>query len=140
MKTKNKVIIIDDHLLFSQSLKFLINSFDDFNVVDSFENGKDFIDSVAANKIDLDKIDIVLLDVNMPILDGLKTMEWIKNNISPEQELQYELAARSMTEREASLYRSCVMYQNMLQQAVWEIMRLELALEDLQAQDPSLLP
>lgn len=67
-------------------------------------------------------------------------MEWIRNNISPEQELQHELAARSMTEREASLYRSCVMYQNMLQQAIWEIMRLELALEDLQAQDPSLLP
>ncbi len=67
-------------------------------------------------------------------------MEWIKNNISPEQELQHELTARSMTEREASLYRTCVMYQDLLQQAVWEIMRLELALEDLQAQDLSLLP
>jgi hypothetical protein len=67
-------------------------------------------------------------------------MEWIKNNISPEQELQHELIARSMTEREANLFRSYVMYQNLLQQAVWEIMRLELALEDLQAQDPSLQP
>ena len=67
-------------------------------------------------------------------------MEWIKNNISPEQELQHELIARSMTEREASLFRSCVTYQNLLQQAVWEIMRLELVLEDLQAQDPSLQP
>ncbi len=62
-------------------------------------------------------------------------MEWIKNNISPEQELQHELMARSMTEREASLFRSCVMYQNLLQQAVYEIMRLELALQDLQEQD-----
>jgi hypothetical protein len=43
--------------------------------------------------------------------------------------------ARSMTEREASLFRSCVMYQNLLQQAVYEIMRLELALQDLQEQD-----
>jgi len=65
-------------------------------------------------------------------------MEWIRSNISPEQELQHELTARSMTEREASLYRTCVLYQDLLQQAVWEIMRLELALEDLQAQDPSL--
>lgn len=80
MKTKNKVIIIDDHLLFSQSLKYLINSFEDFIVVDNFENGKDFIDSVQANKIDTDEIQLVLLDVNMPILDGLKTMEWIKKN------------------------------------------------------------
>lgn len=61
-------------------------------------------------------------------------MEWIKNSIQPEQELQYELLARSMTEREASMFRTCVMQQNMLQQAVWEIMRLEMALEDLQAQ------
>jgi len=67
-------------------------------------------------------------------------MEWIRSNISPEQELQHELAARSMTEREASLYRSCVMHQDLLQQAVWEIMRLELALEDLQAQDLLLRP
>lgn len=67
-------------------------------------------------------------------------MEWIRTNISPEQELQHELMARSMTEREASLYRTCVKYQDMLQQAVWEIMRLEMALEDLQAQDPSLQP
>ena len=80
MKTKNKVIIIDDHLLFSQSLKYLINSFEDFIVVDNFENGKDFIDSVQANKIDTDEIQLALLDVNMPILDGLKTMEWIKKN------------------------------------------------------------
>ncbi|WP_130734595.1 response regulator transcription factor [Flavobacterium sp. J27] len=80
MKTKKKVIIIDDHLLFSQSLKYLINSFNDFIVVDNYENGKDFIDSVQANKIDTDEIELVLLDVNMPVLDGLKTMEWIKSN------------------------------------------------------------
>lgn len=80
MKTKNKVIIIDDHLLFSQSLKYLINSFEDYIVVDSFVNGKDFIDSVIANKVNTDDIELILLDVNMPVLDGLKTMEWIKKN------------------------------------------------------------
>jgi len=67
-------------------------------------------------------------------------MEWIRNNLPPEQELQIELAARSMTEREASLFRTCVAQQNMLQQAVYEIMRLELALQDLQEQDHGLQP
>ena len=67
-------------------------------------------------------------------------MEWIRNNLPPEQELQIELAARSMTEREASLFRTCVAQQNMLQQAVYEIMRLELALQDLQEQDHELQP
>lgn len=76
--TKNKVIIVDDHLLFSQSLKFLINSFSDFEVVHSFENGKEFIMFLQEEE-DLD-VDLILMDVNMPILDGLGAMKWIKEN------------------------------------------------------------
>ncbi|MBB1193174.1 DNA-binding response regulator [Flavobacterium sp. SOK18b] len=78
MKTTNKIIIVDDHLLFSQSLKLLINSFDDFEVVNSFENGKEFINHLQENPETI--VDLVLLDVNMPILDGLSTIKWIKEN------------------------------------------------------------
>lgn len=59
---------------------------------------------------------------------------------TPEDELRIELEARSMTEREGMLYRSCAMQQQLLQQATYEIMRLELLVEDLQAQIPSLHP
>jgi hypothetical protein len=59
-------------------------------------------------------------------------MEWLKINRSAEHDLQVELAARSMTEREASLFRTCTMQQELLQQAAHEIMRLELLVEDLQ--------
>lgn len=80
MKTKdghvNNIVIVDDHLLFSQSLKFLINSFKNFNVIQNYENGKEFISNI--NNFSEDEIDLVLLDVNMPILDGLDTMKWIK--------------------------------------------------------------
>jgi len=80
MKTKyrhtSNVVIVDDHLLFSQSLKFLINSFENFNVIESYENGKEFTSNI--NNLSEDAIDLVLLDVNMPILDGLETMKWIK--------------------------------------------------------------
>ncbi len=65
---KNKVIIVDDHLLFSQSLKFLINSFDGFEVIHSFENGKAFVNFIKENK-DI-AVDLILMDVNMPIMDG----------------------------------------------------------------------
>lgn len=61
-------------------------------------------------------------------------MHWFKSSVTPEQDLQIELAARSMEPREALLYRTCVSYQDMLQSAVWEIMRLESELEDLRAQ------
>ncbi|SNR42284.1 response regulator transcription factor [Flavobacterium sp. ov086] len=78
MKPKNKIIIVDDHLLFSQSLELLINSFKDFEVINRFENGKVFITFLQEN-IDLD-VDLILLDVNMPVLDGLSAMKWIKEN------------------------------------------------------------
>ena len=78
MKTKsvNNIIIVDDHLLFSQSLKYLMTSFEGFDVVKSYENGKLFISDI--NNFAEDEIDLVLLDVNMPVLDGLETMKWIK--------------------------------------------------------------
>lgn len=77
-KSKNKIVIVDDHLLFSQSLRLLINSFKGFEVVNSFENGKEFISHLEEHNTD--QIDIVLLDVNMPILDGLSTIKWLKKN------------------------------------------------------------
>ncbi|WP_281233639.1 response regulator transcription factor [Flavobacterium gelatinilyticum] len=80
MKTnpKNKIIIVDDHLLFSQSLELLIKSFGDYEVINRFENGKVFISFLEAN-IDTN-IDLVLLDVNMPVLDGISTMKWLQEN------------------------------------------------------------
>ncbi|MFD2940369.1 response regulator [Flavobacterium notoginsengisoli] len=80
MKTnpKNKIIIVDDHLLFSQSLELLIKSFGDYEVIQRFENGKVFIDYLQENYSTA--IDLILLDVNMPVLDGLSTMKWLKDN------------------------------------------------------------
>ncbi|WP_294965455.1 response regulator transcription factor [uncultured Flavobacterium sp.] len=80
MKTnsKKKILIVDDHLLFSQSLELLIKSFGDYDVIERFENGKVFIDYLEEhNSIE---VDLILLDVNMPVLDGLSTMKWLKDN------------------------------------------------------------
>lgn len=60
-------------------------------------------------------------------------MEWLQLKHSPEQELATEVEARTMTPREASLYRTCRMYQQLLSQAVGEVMRLELLLEERRA-------
>lgn len=76
--TKSKIIIVDDHQLFSQSLELLINSFKDFEVINHFENGKVFISYLQEN-VDTE-VDLILLDVNMPVLDGVSTMKWIKEN------------------------------------------------------------
>ena len=76
--TKSKIIIVDDHQLFSQSLELLIKSFGDYEVIERFENGKLFISYLQENPDTT--IDLVLLDVNMPVLDGLSTMKWVKEN------------------------------------------------------------
>ncbi|WP_310554758.1 response regulator transcription factor [Flavobacterium sp.] len=78
---KIKIIIVDDHLLFSQSLSYLIGTFKEFAVIGSYSNGKEFVNSFTS--AEFEKPNIVLLDVNMPIMDGIETMKWIKEN-SPE--------------------------------------------------------
>lgn len=75
--SKHTVAIIDDHLLFAQSLKGLINNFDDFEVTQHALNGKVFIDSLK----DKTKLpEIALMDLNMPIMDGLETTNLLNQN------------------------------------------------------------
>lgn len=80
---KIKITIVDDHLLFSQSLSFLIGTFKEFVVIGNHNNGKEFISSFS---VETERPDIVLLDVNMPIMDGIETMKWIKTN-HPDQKV-----------------------------------------------------
>jgi len=77
-QAKYRIIIVDDHLLFSQSLELLINSFEKLEVIRSFQNGKDFIKFQLENKHI--PVDLVLMDVNMPVMNGVDTMSWIKEN------------------------------------------------------------
>jgi DNA-binding NarL/FixJ family response regulator len=60
--------IVDDHKLFRRSLSLLVNMFDGMRVVAEAENGSDFIK--AASTIPMD---IVLLDIQMPEMDGFET-------------------------------------------------------------------
>lgn len=72
-----KVAIVDDHILFAKALKTLVSGFEDTYVVFVAKNGKEFIEYL---KSDHEQPDIVLLDVRMPIMNGLSTMAWIKDN------------------------------------------------------------
>lgn len=63
---KIKIHIVDDHTLFREGLKFLLSNCSFIESIDESENGKLFIDSLSQ-KIP----DIVLMDIEMPILDGI---------------------------------------------------------------------
>ena len=65
--TKRKVIIVDDHTLFRNGLRILLNTLEDYQVVAEAANGKQFIELLEK-----DVPDLVLLDINMPVMDGIE--------------------------------------------------------------------
>ncbi|WP_311195903.1 response regulator transcription factor [Antarcticibacterium sp. 1MA-6-2] len=77
------VIIVDDHTLFAQSLVSLIHSFENFEVTAVFKTGQELVDYFSqGNPVP----DIVLLDVRMPVMNGVETMLWLKENL-PDQKV-----------------------------------------------------
>lgn len=74
---KYNVAIVDDHFLFASSLEKLINSFDHFNVVYHAKNGRELQGLISKEK---ETPDIILLDINMPVMDGFDTAEWLTQN------------------------------------------------------------
>lgn len=71
------IIIVDDHKLFAQSLQILVNSFDGFEVINAFKNGEELVNYFQDGNV---SPDLVLLDMRMPVMDGMATMEWLKGN------------------------------------------------------------
>lgn len=63
-----RIGIVDDHKLFRRSMALLINSFDDVTVVAEAENGRVFLDQLNGTAVD-----VVLLDIEMPEMDGYQT-------------------------------------------------------------------
>ena len=73
----NTIVVVDDHTLLSQAISGLVNSFDDFKELYTSKHGQDFIDQLKFP----DKIpDIALMDVNMPIMDGIETTAYLKEH------------------------------------------------------------
>jgi DNA-binding NarL/FixJ family response regulator len=74
---KTNIVIVDDHLLFAESLEKLIHSFSGFNVLFHAKNG---IDLQEKLKNETHKPEIILLDINMPVMNGHETILWLTEN------------------------------------------------------------
>jgi len=64
----------DDMEMLEEALK---NVAKEFNLI-HFKNGKEVIDLLTENPGVLTQSCIILLDINMPLVDGKETLEWIK--------------------------------------------------------------
>lgn len=73
-----KLMLVDDQKMFAESLKmFLMNYAEDMDVIHIASNGQEALEFLSLNEI---QPDIVLMDVRMPVMDGVACVEQIKNN------------------------------------------------------------
>lgn len=93
----NNVIVglVDDHVLLRKGLASLLEDNGYTRVVQA-DNGKHFVDKLAMGDIP----NLVLLDINMPIMDGYTTALWLR-----EHHPQMKVLALSMYDDERSIIR-----------------------------------
>lgn len=67
-----KVLIVDDHPMFGDSIAYLLKDVNFIKIVGVENNGKDAIGWLSTNQVD-----IILMDISMPIMDGIETTSFI---------------------------------------------------------------
>ena len=73
---KKTIWVIDDDIIYQIIVNKIIEKSEMFSSISSFKNGKEALDAVTNSFNDNETLpDIILLDINMPIMDGWEFME-----------------------------------------------------------------
>lgn len=75
MPRKIRVLIVDDSALMRKVLKEILMTDKEIEVVGTARDGED-----AIEKVNLLEPDVVTMDINMPVMDGLTSMQYILNS------------------------------------------------------------
>jgi len=70
------IAIVDDHTLFRSGLASLLEEFDEINVMFEAVNGLDLQSKINSHQ----HVQLVLMDINMPVMDGFAATKWVKTN------------------------------------------------------------
>lgn len=89
------IVLVDDHSLLRMGLASMVES-QGYTVLFEADNGKEFLEKLDKNNLP----HIVLMDINMPEMDGFETTQWLKQN-HPE----VQVLALSMYDNETSIIR-----------------------------------
>lgn len=72
---KIKLALVDDHNLFRRGIASILGQVADFELVLEASNGQEFIDKIPRRVPD-----VVLLDLQMPVLDGTATADYLREH------------------------------------------------------------
>lgn len=70
-----RIVIADDHAMVRAGLSQLLGSFDDLEVVGTASNGQE-----AVQLVDEVHPDVVLMDLSMPLMDGIEALTLVKKH------------------------------------------------------------
>lgn len=70
---KISIMLVDDQMLLREGLKTIINLQEDMEVLAEADNG-----NIAIEQMDQNNIDVILMDIRMPILNGVEASSIIK--------------------------------------------------------------
>ena len=90
------VVLVDDHILLRNGLANLIRSFGNYNVLFEAGSGKDLIARLDPRRLP----DLLLLDINMPDMDGFETSGWLREHFP-----SIRIIALSMYDTDNSIIR-----------------------------------
>lgn len=68
-----RVLVVDDHLAVRAGVAAFIDAQDDMSVVGEAENGSEAV-GVCSDRV----VDVVLMDIRMPVMDGIEATRQIK--------------------------------------------------------------
>ena len=74
MSSVNKILIIDDSQLIHSMYRLVLNRYNGCRIADAM-NGLEALDLLSREN----DFDLILLDINMPVMNGLQFMEKIKS-------------------------------------------------------------
>lgn len=75
MKNKNMtyIAIVDDKQSLRSALQDRLNAFDNYEVLFTAENGKDFLEKMVEARKSISP-DVVLMDIDMPVMNGIEAV------------------------------------------------------------------